>query len=233
MREHIIDMIPQHTLKTLMQHLGYQFQKEALLDVALTHRSKGIQNNERLEFLGDAILNFVIGAALFKQFPRAREGMLTRLRAQLVRGETVAEIAKTFMLGNYLRLGMGELKSGGHQRTSILSDALEAIIGAIYLDSDIMHCTTCILNWYQSRLASIPMSVSHKDPKTQLQEWMQARHYPLPEYRLLSVEGEAHNLCFRVECRVSILESPMEAIANNRRQAEQMAAEYVLEVLHD
>lgn len=219
-------------LKNLMQQIGYHFKNESLLEMAMTHRSFGMQNNERLEFLGDAILNFAIGAELFKRFPKAKEGVLTRLRAQLVRGETVAEIAKELQLGEYLRLGIGELKSGGHQRTSILSDALEAIIGAVYLDSDTMHCVDCIVRWYQSRLETIVTTESHKDPKTQLQEWLQARHYPLPEYRLLDVEGDPHSFFFRVECRVSVLEISSEAVASNRRQAEQLAAENVLGVLN-
>lgn len=219
-------------LKNFMHALGYFFKNEALLGAAITHRSVSINNNERLEFLGDAILNFTIGAELFKRFPTAREGMLTRLRAQLVRGETVAELAKELKLGDYLRLGMGELKSGGHQRISILSDALEAIIGAIYLDSDIGTCSACIVRWYEMRLDTMIPSASAKDPKTELQEWMQAKHYPLPEYRVLSITGDTHNPLFRVACRVSVLPDPVEAVASSRRQAEQLAAESILKVLY-
>lgn len=221
----------ENKIKQLIGHLGYPFKDLGLLEMAITHRSMGVYNNERLEFLGDAILNFVIGAELFKRFPKMREGVLTRLRAQLVRAETVAEVAKELMLSEYLRLGRGELKSGGHQRVSILSDALEAILGAIYLDSDIMHCTTCILAWYKTRLDSICTSDAHKDAKTLLQEWLQARHHPLPLYRLIEVEGDPQQVCYKVECRVSVLKAPIEAVSTSRRQAEQLAAEYALEAL--
>jgi ribonuclease-3 len=219
-------------LKSFMHNLGYFFKNEALLCAAITHRSMGINNNERLEFLGDAILNFTIGAELFKRFPEAREGVLTRLRAQLVRGEMIAELAKELRLSDYLRLGMGELKSGGHQRTSILADALEAIIGAIYIDSDINICNACIVRWYESRLETIILNASSKDPKTELQEWMQAKHYPLPEYRVLNIAGDTQNPLFTVACSVSVLADPVEAVASSRRQAEQLAAESILKVLY-
>ena len=219
-------------LKHLMHNIGYSFKNEALLHAAITHRSMGINNNERLEFLGDAILNFTIGAELFKRFQTAREGVLTRLRSQLVRGEMLAEVAKELRLGDYLRLGMGELKSGGHQRTSILSDALEAIIGAIYIDADITTCSGCVLRWYTTRLETMVPSELPKDPKTELQEWMQAKHCPLPEYQVIDITGDTQNPLFRVACRVSVLADPIEAVASSRRQAEQLAAESILKVLY-
>lgn len=215
----------------LARKLGYSFHDESLIELALTHRSHGKRNNERLEFLGDSILNFVIAEALYIRFPEAKEGQLSRLRAQLVKGETLSEIAREKKLGDYLRLGSGELKSGGYRRDSILADAVEAIIGAIYLDSEMDTARRYILEWYQSRIEKTSLQDTQKDSKTRLQEFLQSRRAPLPEYELLSVTGEAHKQTFQIRCHVSLLETATEGKGSSRRQAEQNAAKQALEVL--
>lgn len=215
----------------LAEKLNYAFSDLKLLRAAMTHRSSGTTNNERLEFLGDSILNFVVAAELYARFPKAREGDLTRLRALLVRGETVAEVAREFGIGEYLSLGIGERKSGGNQRESILADALEAIIGAIYLDSNLEVCRTCILRWYEARFNALVPGVSQKDAKTRLQEYVQARHVPLPEYHVLKMSGDAHNPVFEIECTFSLLKGPFIGIASTRRKAEQNAADAALKAL--
>lgn len=215
----------------LAKKLGYQFKDESMIELALTHRSHGKRNNERLEFLGDSILNFVIAEALYRRFPDAKEGQLSRLRAQLVKGETLAELAREMKLGDYLRLGSGELKSGGYRRDSILADAVEAIIGAIYLDSDMDSCRPYILGWYQSRLEQTSLLDTKKDSKTRLQEFLQSRRAPLPDYELLSVSGEAHQQTFEIRCAVSLLDEPTSGKGSSRRQAEQNAAKKALDKL--
>ncbi|MCW5588663.1 MAG: ribonuclease III [Legionellales bacterium] len=218
-------------LQQLMKQLGHSFQDESYLLAALSHRSFQLQNNERLEFLGDSIVNFVIAEALYQQFPSAREGDLSRLRANLVRGETLAEIAQQFELGNYLLLGTGELKSGGKYRSSILADAVEAIIAAIYLDAGLEKCRACVLSWFQQRLLQQSLQVSYKDPKSRLQEYLQGKQYSLPQYEIVKVEGEAHAQIFFVECQLN--EHNLRAVASgsSRRRAEQAAAEMMLEKL--
>ena len=218
-------------LKRLSRSLGYQFADDQLMELALTHRSCGNQNNERLEFLGDSILNFVIADALFQQFPKAKEGQLSRLRARLVKGVTLAELAREMDLGEYLRLGSGELKSGGFRRESILADAVEALIGAIYLDSDLEQCRVRILDWYQSRLAALSLDDTQKDPKTRLQEFLQSRRVELPKYNLIKVEGEAHAQTFYIECEIALLNEPTRGQGSSRRIAEQQSAEAGLKVL--
>ncbi|WP_417224994.1 ribonuclease III [Amphritea sp.] len=215
----------------LAKKLGYQFKDESMIELALTHRSHGKRNNERLEFLGDSILNFVIAEALYRRFPEAKEGQLSRLRAQLVKGETLAELAREMKLGDYLRLGSGELKSGGYRRDSILADAVEAIIGAIYLDSDMDSCRPYILGWYQSRLEQTSLLDTQKDSKTRLQEFLQSRRAPLPDYELLSVSGEAHQQTFEIRCAVALLDQPTDGKGSSRRQAEQNAAKKALDKL--
>lgn len=217
--------------KKLNKLLGYQFNNAELLQAALSHRSVRGKNNERLEFLGDAILNFIIAAALFDQCPHAKEGELSRLRAGLVNGETLAELAQEFTLGEYLRLGPGELKSGGARRKSILADAIEAIIGAIYFDSDMNICRERVLSWFESRLKEITFSGTKKDPKTQLQEYLQARKLQLPIYAVLSVDGEAHKQVFHVSCQVDGFSFLTEGAGNSRRAAEQIAAQQFLELI--
>ncbi len=215
----------------LFKRIGYEFQDPALAELALTHRSCGAHNNERLEFLGDSILNFTIAEALFKQFPDAKEGQLSRLRSQMVKGETLAEIAREFDMGPCLNLGEGEMKSGGHRRDSILADVVEAIIGAIHIESGITAAQERILSWYQARLSAICLDESVKDPKSQLQEFLQSRRAPLPKYEVVAVTGEAHAQQFTVECRVSLLKEAVSAQATNRRIAEKQAASEVLRLL--
>ncbi|MEX1033328.1 MAG: ribonuclease III [Cellvibrionaceae bacterium] len=212
----------------LLGWLGYQFNDARLFELALTHRSCGSLNNERLEFLGDSLLNAIVAEALFHQFPDAREGELSRLRAQLVKGETLAAIAREFEVGECLSLGEGELKSGGFRRASILADALEALVAAIYLDSDYATCRDHLLTWYGSRLAGASLSKSHKDPKTQLQEFLQARGQPLPDYEITDITGQAHAQTFVITCRVSLLPEPVVTSGNSRRHAEKNAAAMAL-----
>ena len=216
----------------LAKLLQYPFVQLDHLQLALTHRSyDGQKNNERLEFLGDSILNFVIGEALFNLFPEAKEGQLSRLRASMVKGATLTKVAQQLGLGPYLLLGAGELKSGGSRRNSILADAVEAIIGAIYLDSDLEVVRGVVLSWYQSRLEAIKPGVSQKDPKTRLQEFLQGRRKPLPVYTVTNIKGEAHNQEFTVECEVAGVDKPVIGKGTSRRKAEQAAAETALEQL--
>ncbi len=213
----------------LCRKLGYQFKDSHLLRIALTHRSSSDENNERFEFLGDSIVNFVMAEVLFHQFPQANEGDLSRWRATLVNRETLATIGKQFELGRYLHLGLGELKSGGHDRASIVSCAMEAIIGAIYLDSHFESARECILRWYQPLLLSLTSAASHKDPKTQLQEYLQSQHLPLPLYEVESIEGEAHQQVFVISCHVQHQKTLGKG--TSRRRAEQAAAETMLGVI--
>jgi ribonuclease III len=217
-------------LDSLMQKLGYKFKDITLLQAALTHRSVKGKNNERLEFFGDAFLNFIIAEQLYILFDTAKEGELSRWRASLVNGETLAEIAKEFRLGEYLRLGPGELKSGGFTRKSILADALEAIIGAIYFDANFGVCRDRVLNWFKTRLKAIHPYVE-KDPKTKLQEYLQAKHLPLPRYEILALEGEAHAQLFHIKCQVAGFSFATEGTGSSRRKAEQFAAEKYLDLL--
>jgi len=220
-------------LDALYRRLGYRFRDGELLDNALTHRSAGSHNNERLEFLGDAILSFVISAELYRRFPEADEGALSRLRATLVKGDTLAALARSLSLGDYLNLGSGELKSGGFRRDSILADALEAIFGAAFLDSDIGEARTLILGMFDEMLAEATPAGNLKDPKTRLQEWLQARRQPLPTYTVLSMEGEQHDQTFVVSCSVDGLPEPVIGSARSRRKAEQAAATLALQTLEN
>ena len=215
----------------LERKIGYQFNDADLIHLALTHRSAAGKHNERLEFLGDSILSFVIADDLYHRFPKVNEGDMSRMRATLVRGHTLAELGREFELGDYLKLGPGELKSGGVRRDSILADAVEAIIGAIYLDSDTETVRGIILSWYQSRLEAIQPGVSQKDPKTRLQEFLQGRRNPLPVYTVTNIKGEAHNQEFTVECEVAGVDKPVIGKGTSRRKAEQAAAETALEQL--
>jgi len=218
-------------LLKLSQRLGYTFQDEGLIELALTHRSKSSVNNERLEFLGDSILNFVIADALFEKFPQAKEGKLSRLRARLVKGETLAQIAIDFDLGEFLILGSGELKSGGFRRESILADAVEAIIGAIYLDAGMAVVSERILSWFDSRLEELSLLDPIKDPKTRLQEHQQANKSRLPKYEVLKVDGPGNDQVFTVECRIPEVPEPVVASGSSRRIAEQSAASQMIEIL--
>lgn len=217
----------------LEQRIAYRFKDRALLNLALTHRSFKRNNNERLEFLGDAILSQIIAEALYRRFPDAREGDLSRMRALLVKGETLAVMALDFNMGECLNLGSGELKSGGFRRESILSDAYEALIGAIYLDSDFATCQAIVLRWYQPKLDELTLAGSKKDSKTRLQEMLQARKLALPLYHLKQVSGEAHEQTFVVICEVAELNRQYEGVGSSRREAEQEAARQMLVALEN
>lgn len=218
-------------LSELMCRLNYNFKDITLLKTALSHRSRGKVNNERLEFLGDSLVNFVIAHELFKRFPSAQEGQLSRLRAYLVRGETLAEIAKEFDLSRYMKLGTGEFKSGGAYRVSILADAVEAIIGAVFLDSDLEICYKKVADWYQHRLDKLSLEEVYKDPKSLLQELVQAKQLPLPEYTLIKITGKEHKQKFIVACKIALLDDPVIGEGTSRRKAEQAAASAALEEL--
>ena len=215
----------------LQARLGYSSRDSALIDAALTHRSAGGDNNERLEFLGDGVLNCVIADLLYREFPRADEGELSRLRASLVRGEALAQIAIDLDLGSQLRLGAGELRSGGHRRESILADGLEALFGAIYLDGGFDAARAVIERLMLARIDGLPAPADLKDAKTRLQEYLQARGLALPQYGLDEVEGESHNQMFTASCAVNALSLRASGQGNSRRRAEQEAARHVLEAL--
>jgi len=223
-------MEPIKNFPRLCRTLGYEFNQQALLEHALTHRSAASKHNERLEFLGDSILSIIISDALYHKFPTATEGDLSRMRATLVCGKMLAVIGFEFKLGDYLKLGPGELKSGGFRRESIIADAVEAIIGAVYLDSGIETCRTLVLAWYQSRLAIIE-PINQKDPKTLLQEQLQGFKKPLPVYKVTDIKGEAHSQTFTVECYVEQLKKPFVGVGGSRRKAEQLAAAAALELI--
>jgi len=215
-------------LSRLEQQLGYSFTQPKLLLLALTHRSFSHQNNERMEFLGDSILGFLIAEALFGRFPGAREGQLSRLRAKLVKGQTLAAIARRFSLGDWLQLGSGELKSGGFRRESILADTLEAVLGAIYLDGGIVAARRRALAWFADELASLTLEAPNKDAKTRLQEFLQSRGCELPQYQVLQVQGEPHQRHFVVECSAALLKEKTQGQGGSRRIAEQLAARAAL-----
>lgn len=216
-------------LSVLVRQLGYVFNNVSLLEEALTHRSVGSHNNERLEFLGDGILNFVIADELFRRLPHLREGDLSRLRASLVNGGMLADIARELNLGDYLKLGTGELKSGGFRRSSILADAVESIIGAVYCDSDFGTCRDLILKLFEKKLDNLPDVDSLKDAKTRLQELLQSRQLSLPEYEVVSITGKAHAQIFHIECRIAELDCVAKGEGGSRRKAEQVAADVAFE----
>lgn len=212
----------------LVSHLGRAFEDPALLDQAVTHRSAEGPNNERLEFLGDSILNFVIAAEVFERRPELHEGELSRLRAALVNKNALAAIARGIDLGAHIVLGSGELKTGGSRRDSILADGLEAVIGAVYLDGGYEAGRQVILQLFEAHLSRLPDMEALKDPKTRLQEYLQARHLELPTYQVDAVSGRAHRQTFRVGCHCEPLQLTGEGTAGNRRQAEQAAADDLL-----
>ncbi len=216
-------------LSVLQKTLGYQFINQDLLKQALTHRSAHHIHNERLEFLGDAILGSVIANTLYHKFPKADEGQLSRLRAFLVKGKALAELAQDLNLGDYLTLGSGELKSGGFRRASILADAFEAIIGAVMLDSHYQQTETYILNLYQEKLLSMSINMASKDPKTSLQEWLQSRGHNPPEYEVTSSTGKDHAKLYWVECQVEYQSISITGQGASRKKAEQDAASKVLD----
>ena len=215
----------------LARKLGLQFNQPLLFVQALSHRSSGSRNNERLEYLGDSVLGFVIAQKLYELFPEAGEGVLSRLRASLVNQTSLAELARQHQLGDYLILGSGELKSGGFRRDSILSDALEAIIGALLLDQGIEACQQWVTNLFAEKLAELKLDSWNKDPKTRLQELLQARRKPLPIYELLGMSGVDHAQIFEVKCTVSIHPQSTTGSGISRKRAEQLAAENMLKLL--
>ncbi|HTQ99692.1 MAG TPA: ribonuclease III [Candidatus Acidoferrum sp.] len=218
-------------MTTFDERLGYQFRDRGLLEQALCHRSAGKPNNERLEFLGDAVLGVIVSELLYRRFPSASEGELSRLRSQLVQRSTLAEIARELRMGDVLRLGMGELKSGGANRESILADALEALVSALYLDSGLAACTERVEHWLGARLQGLTAQESGKDAKTRLQEWLQARQRALPVYSVDSIAGQGHQQSFAVSCRVEGLSQPLTGSGSSRKEAEQKAAASALQLL--
>ena len=218
-------MAQSNALNVLLNKIGYSFNHIELLDEALTHRSYAAKNNERLEFLGDGILNFVIAHELFKLYPDVQEGDLSRLRANLVNRESLAEIAKQLNLGEVIKLGSGELKSGGFRRPSILADTVESILGAVYSDGGFDSCRDLIVRLYAYRLASPADLQSLKDPKTQLQELLQSRRFSLPDYQVVNVTGHAHAQVFHVKCTIEQMNIKVNGEGVSRRKAEQLAAE--------
>lgn len=216
----------------LCKKLGLTFNNPQLFTMALTHRSASSNNNERLEFLGDSILGFVIAQKLYELFPDACEGVLSRLRASLVNQSSLAELARKHQLGDYLLLGSGELKSGGFRRDSILSDALEAIMGALFKDQGIEACQQWIEHLFAEKLHSLSLDNWQKDPKTQLQELMQSKKLELPEYTLVTMSGLAHEQTFKVKCTIPLVEDSCIGTGISRKRAEQSAAELMLELLN-
>ncbi len=217
---------------SLQKALNYQFVDKTLLDQALTHRSHSSHHNERLEFLGDSVLNFVVAALLFDRFPKIDEGDLSRLRANLVKQSSLADIATRLSLSQYLRLGEGELKSGGFRRPSILADAMEAILGAVFLDGGFDAAQKVIAGQYESILVHVDPKTLGKDPKTLLQELLQARKLDLPAYSVVATHGAAHNQLFEVECQIPKLEIKVSAPGSSRRAAEQSAAELAIAAIY-
>jgi len=212
--------------------IGHAFNDPGLLQQALTHRSAGTPNNERLEFLGDSIVNMMVAQALYERWPKADEGALTRARAELVREGALAVIARELQLGERLILGPGEMKTGGHRRDSILADALEAVVAAIYLDAGFAACQAVVLPWFSASMQALPATGKpEKDPKTRLQEWLQARQNALPLYELVSESGDDHAKTFRVRCGVTDPAVSTEGEGASRRLAEQQAAAAALEQL--
>jgi ribonuclease-3 len=220
-------------VKDSLAGIDYRFTDPGLLHDALTHRSLGARNNERLEFLGDSVLNLVVSSRLFERYPDAQEGDLSRMRARLVRGLSLADIASGLGLGKHLHLGESELKSGGFRRASILTDAFEAILGAIFLDGGYHACRGAILELFDPLIENLPSAEDLKDPKTRLQEWLQGRARPLPEYELRREEGADHAKKFHVNCSLPDDEIAVEAEGNSVRKAEQAAAKQVLALLKE
>ena len=218
-------------IQSLEKILNYNFNDKNLLELALTHRSFQGKNNERLEFLGDSILNFIIAELLFKKFNASPEGDLSRLRSQLVKSATLSEIGILLNLGDYLILGEGELKSSGWRRPSILADSVEAIIGAVFIDGGIKASHNLIVDWFKDKIDSINPNDIEKDSKSLLQELLQAKKIPLPDYDVISIEGEAHCQYFKVSCTIPKLGVTIEGEGSSRKIAEQGAAEEMLKKL--
>lgn len=218
-------------VSALQKKLGYCFKKQDLLLRALTHRSFSIQHNERLEFLGDAILNYIIASILYRKCNNITEGEMSRIRSNLVCAHALAKLAKEFDLGIYIKLGQGELKNGGYKRESILANTIEALIGGIFLDSNIYIVEMLINNWYKVHLNQMRICKEQKDPKTQLQEYLQHHRFPLPVYYINQIAGQDHNQVFTVNCYISALKYPIIGSGSSRRKAEQSAANIALKIL--
>lgn len=219
------------SVKKLEKAFSYSFAEQSLAELALTHSSASALSNERLEFLGDAILGFVIAAELYARYPEAPEGELSRMRASLVNQQSLADIANSVQLGELLILGPGELKSGGRSRASILSDAVEAVFGAIYIDGGLEAARQTILQIYGKILLNTGKAEHRKDSKTRLQEFLQSKSVALPVYEVLGIEGEDHEQTFVVACRIDLLENATEGSGSNRKLAEQQAAQRALQAL--
>lgn len=221
-------------LRLLQRRLNFEFADVQLLETAVTHRSHSANNNERFEFLGDALLDFVIGEVIFERYQDAPEGDLSRVRASLVKKETLAKLAKTLELGRFMNLGAGELKSGGFRRESILADAMEAIFCAAYLDAGFDAARQMIIDLYRPLIEQVQSVDDLKDPKTRLQEYLQSRKLELPVYDLVACDGEAHEVqTFKVLCRVTSLDSTVEGTGGSRRKAEQDAAQAALALVKE
>ena len=221
--------MPAQAPVSALRGLDHRFGDPSLLETALTHRSAGRANNERLEFLGDAVLGLLVAEALHARHPRASEGDLTRLRAALVREETLAAIARELALGEALHLGPGELRSGGHRRESILADAFEAVVAAVYLDGGLEACRAAVMPLLEPRIAALGDAAATKDPKTRLQEWLQGRGHALPSYELVETAGDDHRKTFFVRCAADAIGIACVGEGGSRRAAEAHAASLVLE----
>ena len=218
-------------MKQSIDGIDYQFEDSDLLEEARTHRSIGSFNTERLEFLGDSVLNMVVAARLFERYPKSSEGDMSRMRARLVRGATLAEIAAGIGLGRQVAMGRGELNSGGFRRSSILADSLEAVLGAIYIDGGFDACRDVILGFFDPLIDELPRADQLKDAKTRLQEWLQARGRPLPVYTLLHEDGADHSKTFYVSCRLPDNGEESHPSGDSRRKGEQAAAAGMLDML--
>ena len=216
-------------IEKLCKKINHTFTDKKLISEALTHRSVGSLNNERLEFLGDSILNFVVAQQLFNALPKSSEGDLSRLRAAVVKKESLVEIAKTLQLGDYISLGSGELKSGGFRRESILADAVEAIIGAVLQDAGFAVCQQLIIRLCDEKIKQTIQDGPEKDAKTRLQEYLQSRRYRLPDYKVTDIQGKAHQQTFSVNCLIKELDLLTTGVGRSRRIAEQEAAKKALE----
>ena len=220
------------TADKLSAFTGYQFNSKELLDQALTHRSHSRSvNNERLEFLGDSVLNLIISNFIYRRFESASEGRLSRIRASLVKQDTLAEVAREIGLGDHIHLGGGELKSGGFRRASILSDALEAVIAAVYLDSDYLQAEKVVLRLFDDLLQAVDVGSSLKDAKTRLQEYLQGQQKSLPRYQVVQTSGKSHDQVFTVSCELGDPGLCSEGKGSSRKKAEQLAAHNILQML--
>jgi len=223
-------MKPKHV--ALQRTIGYQFQEPALLERALTHRSFGADNNERLEFIGDGLVNAVVAALLYSHYPDLDEGSLSRLRSKLVSKEGLATLAERFELGSLVLLGAGERKSGGRQRASIMADTVEALAGGMLVEAGFGAASEIVASWFITDVTSLDIHTT-RDAKTRLQEWLQGKGYPLPVYEVIAISGDDHNQVFEVACSCKAASNRQVGTASSRKKAEQKAAAAMLEILED